>query len=159
MCLIYLTVGATRLYMHTQAATRAATAVAAVPRTVDGGATIPQSERLCKVLPKVMETAIKGVRDLDEQVSRRFKLHATRPLERFHRKPGTVHEGLPRVFSNSDGVMMLMPERVKYVGICVSVNVDVGNRHIHHAGSKHYNGVHILLYRCGGVKSVLCWRR
>lgn len=29
---------------------------------------VPQSERLCKVLPKVMDTAIKGVRDLDEQV-------------------------------------------------------------------------------------------
>ncbi|CAM9911382.1 unnamed protein product [Scytosiphon promiscuus] len=32
------------------------------------GAAIPQSERLCKVLPRVMETAIKGVKDLDEQV-------------------------------------------------------------------------------------------
>ncbi|CAB1097751.1 unnamed protein product [Ectocarpus sp. CCAP 1310/34] len=29
---------------------------------------IPHSERLCKVLPKVMETAIRGVKDLDEQV-------------------------------------------------------------------------------------------
>lgn len=30
---------------------------------------IPHSERLCKVLPKVMETAIRGVKDLDEQVT------------------------------------------------------------------------------------------
>lgn len=54
---------------HPQGATRAASG-AAVSKSVNGagGATIPQSERLCKVLPKVMETAIKGVRDLDEQV-------------------------------------------------------------------------------------------
>ncbi|CAM9690644.1 unnamed protein product [Ectocarpus sp. 8 AP-2014] len=32
---------------------------------------IPHSERLCKVLPKVMETAIRGVKDLDEQVCNR----------------------------------------------------------------------------------------
>lgn len=60
------------------AATRSATTAvggsgsgpAAVSRTgFGGGAKIPHSERLCKVLPKVMETAIKGVKDLDEQVS------------------------------------------------------------------------------------------
>ncbi|CAM9126534.1 unnamed protein product, partial [Sphacelaria rigidula] len=36
--------------------------------TGSGSGSVPRSERLCKVLPKVMETAIKGVRDLDEQV-------------------------------------------------------------------------------------------
>ena len=35
---------------------------------VTNPAAIPKSERLCKVLPKVMEAAIRGVKDLDEQV-------------------------------------------------------------------------------------------
>lgn len=49
---------------------RKAKAAAAMSSTTAGAddPTIPQSERLCKVLPKVMETAIKGVKDLDEQV-------------------------------------------------------------------------------------------
>lgn len=38
-----------------------------------GTSSVPRSERLCKVLPKVMDTAIKGVRDLDEQASSRYR--------------------------------------------------------------------------------------
>lgn len=56
------------LSTHAQAATRAVSA-AVVSKPADGCGTIPQSERLCKVLPKVMEMAIKGVKNLDEQVS------------------------------------------------------------------------------------------
>lgn len=37
-------------------------------KATGSGAAMPRSERLCKVLPKVMETAIRGVQDLDEQV-------------------------------------------------------------------------------------------
>ena len=84
---------------HLQAATKAATG-AATSKTGNRGATIPQSERLCKVLPKVMQTAIKGVRDLDEQVTTYFFAgkyglcvqqlvfhvwHVTAPVGRLHR--------------------------------------------------------------------------
>ncbi|CBJ48903.1 hypothetical protein Esi_0057_0075 [Ectocarpus siliculosus] len=50
----------------------ASTSTSTVTTTGEGIASrprsIPHSERLCKVLPKVMETAIRGVKDLDEQV-------------------------------------------------------------------------------------------
>ncbi|CAM9750452.1 unnamed protein product, partial [Laminaria digitata] len=42
--------------------------VASTAKAAGSGAAMPRSERLCKVLPKVMETAIRGVQDLDEQV-------------------------------------------------------------------------------------------
>lgn len=41
---------------------------ASAAKGTGSGATMPRSERLCKALPKVMETAIRGVQDLDEQV-------------------------------------------------------------------------------------------
>lgn len=51
-------------------------------KAAGSGAAMPRSERLCKVLPKVMEAAIRGVQDLDEQVRPESTAQLFVPLKR-----------------------------------------------------------------------------